>query len=239
MIRTKNNGRIAGLLYLIMIVSGGFSLLYVNAQIFQGTNIGELFESVTTNAGLLKAGVLASVICYIAFFFLGVVLFKLLSATHKTTATIMFGLVCLSIPLAFVAIAQWVAILSLLPPANFLGDNHQLQTLLLAYSETYAATTKAASIFWGLWLFPFGWLSYRSRMLPRVIAIFLMIGCFGYLIGFAAPLLDGSYHSRAWSTFVSIPSAIGELGSCVWLLLFGANMGFGQRLNASVQKNSF
>ena len=36
-------------------------------------------------------------------------------------------------------------------------------------------------IFWGLWLFPFGLLVFRSGFLPRFIGVWLMINCFGYV----------------------------------------------------------
>ncbi|MEP0713279.1 MAG: DUF4386 domain-containing protein [Algoriphagus sp.] len=38
--------------------------------------------------------------------------------------------------------------------------------------------------FWVLWLFPFGYLVYKSDFLPRFFGILLMAGCFGYLISF-------------------------------------------------------
>ena len=36
-------------------------------------------------------------------------------------------------------------------------------------------------LFWGLWLFPFGLLVFRSGFLPRFIGVWLMINCFGYV----------------------------------------------------------
>ena len=36
-------------------------------------------------------------------------------------------------------------------------------------------------IFWGLWLFPFGLLVFRSGFLPRFIGVWLMINCFGWV----------------------------------------------------------
>src|SRR5215813_7195453 len=37
-------------------------------------------------------------------------------------------------------------------------------------------------IFAGLWLFPFGVLVYKSRFLPRLLGIWLVVGCFAWLV---------------------------------------------------------
>jgi Domain of unknown function (DUF4386) len=39
----------------------------------------------------------------------------------------------------------------------------------------------ANEIFWGLWLFPFGLLVWRSGFIPRILGLCLFVACFGYL----------------------------------------------------------
>jgi hypothetical protein len=39
----------------------------------------------------------------------------------------------------------------------------------------------SSEVFWGLWLFPFGLLVYRSRFPPRILDLWLMLNCFAYL----------------------------------------------------------
>jgi hypothetical protein len=75
-------------------------------------------------------------------------------------------------------------------------------------------------IFFGLWLLPMGYLVYRSGMIPRVIGVLLIVGCFGYLVDtfarFTAPDLG-----TALSPFVLAPAAIAEASMILWLLVKG------------------
>ena len=77
--------------------------------------------------------------------------------------------------------------------------------------------------FWGLWLLPFGYLVFKSGFLPRILGILLMIGCFGYLTeAFGRVLFPVGYAQAGISNFIIIPSALGEVGICLWLLIKGA-----------------
>jgi hypothetical protein len=54
----------------------------------------------------------------------------------------------------------------------------------------------AVEIFWGLWLFPFGFLVFKSRFLPRILGILLIIAGFAYVThSFISLLLSGRQHT--------------------------------------------
>jgi hypothetical protein len=77
------------------------------------------------------------------------------------------------------------------------------------------------SIFLGLWLLPFGYLVYRSGFLPKILDILLMRGCLGYLMNFTGNMLVKNYAVTGVAKFVSLPASIGEIGTCLWLLIVG------------------
>jgi hypothetical protein len=76
-------------------------------------------------------------------------------------------------------------------------------------------------VFWGLWLLPFGYLVYKSGFLPKILGILLMAGCFGYLVNFLGGFLFPQYASIGIAKFVSLPATLGEIGTCLWLLIIG------------------
>ena len=88
--------------------------------------------------------------------------------------------------------------------------------------DAYNNGILVSSIFWGLWLLPFGYLVFKSGFLPKVLGILLMIGCFGYLINFLGVELLPGYEGTAIARVVRMPAALGELGTCLWLLIIGA-----------------
>ena len=89
----------------------------------------------------------------------------------------------------------------------------QLQALVPLFLDLHEHGITIAGIFWGLWLFPMGYLVYKSGFLPRILGILLMIGCFGYLIDSFAIFLYPSFKEIALFTFW------GEVLFPLWLLI--------------------
>ena len=48
-----------------------------------------------------------------------------------------------------------------------------------------------------------------------------MAGCFGYLIDTIGQILFASYLEPIIPAIVGIPSGLGEIGICLWLLIMG------------------
>jgi hypothetical protein len=72
---------------------------------------------------------------------------------------------------------------------------------------------------WGLWLLPFGILVFRSGFIPRILGVFLVIGCFGWLGISVTSLLFPAY-ARIANQFTVL--AIGEILIILWLVIMGA-----------------
>ncbi len=77
-----------------------------------------------------------------------------------------------------------------------------------------------ASVFWGLWLFPFGMLVIRSGFIPRVFGVLLMIAGFAYLVSSFATLVLPRYAPLV--SQVALPLELAELPIIFWLLIWGA-----------------
>ena len=97
----------------------------------------------------------------------------------------------------------------------------KLQAQVLVYLKFYNNGNQIASIFWGLWLFPFGYLVFKSGFLPKILGILLMFGCFGYMVNFIGHFLFPNYGDTFIARFITMPGSIGEIGICLWLLIMG------------------
>jgi Domain of unknown function (DUF4386) len=73
----------------------------------------------------------------------------------------------------------------------------------------------------GLWLFPFGVLVFKSGFLPRILGVLRIAACFGYLADSLTPLLLPNY-ANIVGRFGSIALTLGEPGIILWLLIRGA-----------------
>ncbi len=75
-----------------------------------------------------------------------------------------------------------------------------------------------AQIFWGLWLLPLGSLIFRSRFLPKLLGVPVMIAGAAYLFDSFTQLLFPGF------AMVSQFTAIAELLLPLWLLVKGVNV---------------
>ncbi|MDQ6477961.1 DUF4386 domain-containing protein [Dyadobacter sp. LHD-138] len=220
----KNTARIAGLLYLVVVMTGIFNLAYVPGQLIVWEDAAATFNNISSSETLFRLGILSAVICYVFFLFLPLALYKLLSPVNKNHALAMVILAVVSVPISLVNLLNKYEILNLISRADYLKifGTEQLQTQVLLHLHAYNNGNQIASIFWGLWLFPFGYLVFKSGFLPKILGILLMTGCFGYLIKFVGHFLLPGYDEMSISGFVTLPASIGEIGTCLWLLIMGA-----------------
>jgi hypothetical protein len=113
------------------------------------------------------------------------------------------------------------AALQLLSGADYLTvfTTEQLQALALLFLDLHAYGLLIAGIFWGLWLFPLGYLVFKSGILPRILGVLLIIGCFGYLIdSFGSFLLPG------YNLGIGLFTGLAEILFVLWLLIKGVNV---------------
>lgn len=132
-------------------------------------------------------------------------------------------LAIISVPMSFINLRHKYDILSLLDASGQLypGTAPELPAQVMEHLTRYDNGILVITVFWGLWLLPFGYLVYRSGFLPRLLGIFLMLGCVGYLVNFFGNTLSGDYASSGVSSYLGMLPAIGEIGTCLWLLVAG------------------
>lgn len=216
----------AGLLYLVVVFTGLFSLMYVPSELIVLENAAETYHNIKSSETLFRLGIASSLLCYTAFLFLPLVLYKLFKPLNKNVAAAMVLLAVMSVPISFVNIQNKLTVLSLFQEGIFPDtfSNDQTQSLVIFYLSQYDLGIQIASIFWGLWLFPFGYLVFKSGFLPKILGSLLMLGCFGYLINSFGNILFPDYSKTGIATYVSLPAALGEIGTCLWLLIMGVKI---------------
>lgn len=220
----KKLARIAGFLYLGVVVTGIFTLMYVPAKLFDANDASLVYQNIASDQTLLRFGIAGGLLCYTFFLFLPLVLYKLLKSVNENYAKLMVLLAVLSIPVFFLNVQNLFSILSLIKGGQSKSglSTEQIQSQVMLYLGQYNNGMRIVHIFSGLWLFPFGYLVFKSGFLPRILGVLLMLGCFGYLINFAGYTLIDNYAEIRISSYISLPASIGEIGTCLWLLIMGA-----------------
>ena len=218
----QTTARVAGLLYLIVVLTGMFNLLYLPSRFTVEGNVAATLDNIAAAPDLYGYGIAAGVVCYTAFLLLPFVLHALLGHVDRRVAVVMVAFAVVSVPISLVALGHKLDVLALLAADRFATiDGAQLRAQAAFALESYRSGMQISQVFWGLWLLPFGWLVFRSGLLPKVFGILLMAGCFGYLVNIIAGSLWDGYAQSTLASVVSIPSGLGEIGICLWLLVFG------------------
>lgn len=222
MTANKKTARIAGLLYLGVVLTGIFSLAYVPSNLIVLDNPTVTYNNIRASESLFRCGIAGGLICYVFFLFLVLQLYRLLKPVNEKYAELMVLLALLSVPIYFLNAQNEFNVLSFIADNSFNLSLEQTKTQIMLNLNQYDNGMRIVHVFSGLWLLPFGYLVYKSGFLPKVFGVLLMMGCFGYLINFLGNTLVLDYSALGISKYISMPATFGEIGICLWLLIMGA-----------------
>ncbi len=215
----NQQARLTGIFYLMVVITGIFSLMYVPSQIIVLGDAAQTVENIKEKEFLFRTGVVSSLLCYFFFFFVGWSAFELLKKVDQSVAAIMLGLVICSIPIAVYGVHNLTYILSLLFDTRYsISSSEELEYQVMSAILSYGRSLSITDLFWSSWLFPFGFLIYRSGFLPKFLGILLMIGSITYFLHFLGIILFPDV-DIIWQ--FRIPARIAEIGTCLWLVIGG------------------
>ena len=217
----KKKARTAGLLYLALAVIFPFSLIYVPSTLFVFGDAAATADNIRASELLFRAGIFSGLIANVLFVFLALALYRLLNEVSRNQAVLMVILVMLAVSVAFGNTFNQIAALVVLSGADFLSvfDKPQLDALAYVFLRLHSQALQAIQIFWGLWLFPFGVLVYKSQFIPKVLGVLILIAGSAYLAGSFVSLVLPQYRDIV-APVISI-LVLGEVPIIVWLLFFG------------------
>jgi hypothetical protein len=212
--------RLAGLLYIAGLPTAGFAYGYV-AFMPKG-DPDALVAALEAGRQALRWTILVGVPGFSLSYLVEVLLLRaLLMNSGKLVADLMVLLVAASVPLALAALATRMDLIALLDES---GPAPIAAASRLLGSEQ--SLFQIATIFWGLWLLPLGYLCWRSGLVPRLVAALLIVAGCSYLWGFAGPLLSGPNSGASGMSALDMAlmgvAMVGELGFGLWLVIFGA-----------------
>ena len=219
----KRLARIAGVLYLLVAVFGGFALGFLYPRIYVAGDAAKTAGNLVANAGLVRLGVVADLIQATIWVFLALTLYLLFKQVNKSVASAMVvlaaigaGITCLNAVFEFEALRVATGKLG----SVAVGSN--VLALLLVDTQHYGVFV--AQIFFGLWLAPMGYLAYRSGWFPRALGILLIMACVSYLVDLLAAFLVPDL-GKAIHGFAGIVPAIAEVWMAGYLLVIGVRTG--------------
>ena len=217
-----NKGRFAGLLYLLTAIPNVFYLIYLPSVLIVPGDATATAGRIMASESLFRMGIVSELAGATIFIFVVLALQDLLKGVNKKYASLMVTFFVISVPISCVNVLNQIAVLRLLRGDSFLSvfDQRQLDALVMVFLNLHGYGTIVAQIFWGLWLFPFGVLVFKSGVLPRILGVLLIIGCFGYIAARVTVLLFPASGHMVHELLIA-PGGVAELSILLWLLIKG------------------
>jgi hypothetical protein len=216
--------RIAGALYLIVIVGGTFAELFVRARLVVPGDAAATAHGIHVHELLFRLAFVVEVLYCACNVPLILILYNLFKVVSKNVALMMALF-------AFAADAiESVSLLAHFAPLELLGYGHYLRAFTVEQLEAAAYFSvqlfeqgfAISLVFFGFNCLTMAYLIVHSRFFPRIIGILLAIEGLGYLINSFSLFLAPAMQARIFPYFSA--TAIAEVALCVWLLAKGVNV---------------
>ena len=219
---TRQQARFAGLLYILMCVTGLPGLLLIPKVLIVHGDAVATANHLRTSSTLFRLGIASELFHQVVFAYLALALYDLFRSVNRSAATQLVLLVAMSVPIMFLNTLNEFAALILVGPSPFLATfpRPQLDSLAYLFLRLHGEGIGVVDVFWSLWLAPFGLLVMRSGFLPRALGVLLLAGATGAMIGAVTSVLP--ILSNGVVDTVGQILALGELPIIVWLVFPGA-----------------
>jgi hypothetical protein len=222
--QVRKDARVAGVLYLFVVLIGPFILLYAPNKLFVPGDAAATARNILAHESLFRVFTVAELVGELLFVLTVLALYRLLKGAGHQLASVMAILVLVDAPLAFLSVVNHVATLALLRGGDLLAafDEPQRNALAMLFLTVNKQGTLVSEAFWGLWLLPLGLLVWRSGFLPRLLGGWLVVNGLAYVAVSLTGLLFPQFSKTAFT--VATPFLFGEAAFMLWLLIVGARM---------------
>jgi hypothetical protein len=224
----KKTARVAGLLYLTIIIAGIFAEFVVRSSLIVAGDATATANNIMASEGLFRVGIagdLIMIMCDVALALAFYVLLKpvssalaLLAAFFRLAQAATLGINLLNLFFA----------LELLSGADYLAvvGADQLHAQALLFLDAHSTGYSIGLVFFGFSIMVLGYLILKSGYFPRILGALLVFASFGYLIDSFAKVLLPTYdnYEVIFTLVVFAPAFIAELSLCLWLLVKGVNV---------------
>ena len=217
----NKTARMAGFLYFIYIVSHIFADVIGRSKIIVYGDAATTARNIMASAWQFQMGFMIDLFAAVLFLLTAWALYVLLQPVNKNLALLFLllnlGGVAIQCTSDLFLLASQLVLSGAEPLKVFQTD--QLQALAMFFLYIYKNGFMIAQIFYGAWLFPLGYLVFKSGFLPKILGIVLMTHCATWLMTslqfFLFPGFDAIH-------YLSYPLGfIAEFGLTLWLLIMG------------------
>ena len=219
LISPKTLARIAGLSYLLMSVPFVFAV-QVRSRLVEAGDAAATVENIRASATLFRIAFVADLVSGAWFLLTALALYQLLKHVHPLAAVAMTAFVAVSTAVGYLNTLNQFSALTIATSPQYTqafgraGSN----ALAMMFADIQSNGLTIQELFWGMWLFPLGYLVIKSGYFPRLLGALLLVAGFSWVAQFFADFLMPA--APYFASFLGI----GELIFAAWLVVKGVNV---------------
>ena len=212
-------------------ITGGVYVAYILASIL-ATMLGQIglgtppqvYQAIVTNEGAFRLALVVALTSGFLFLMVAWGLYVLLRPVNRNLALLFLLLNAVGVAIQGASMLGLVSALLQGDASSHMGAYSAAQLEGLAYLSinVYKLGWVTAQLFFATWLFPLGYLVYKSGFLPRFLGVLLVLDGIAVLIWFLQALLLPDYPAIRYPGLVV--SFVAELGLGLWLLVKGVRV---------------
>jgi hypothetical protein len=216
--------RRAGLLWLLAAVTGGTALVYVRRHVYVPGDAAATATAILADVPRFRFAIVSALVSQLAMLFLALELYRVFAPVERVLARVL--LVSMEISVALACVNQLPNMLALLwlGPEPYLQafPQAQRQTLVLILLRVQNGMGQGLlEIFWTPFYVALGLLVLRTRALPRVLGVLLVLMGVGFAVNILEKLLAPQFHPALFTQLAMGLGALGAIPTMLWLLVRG------------------
>jgi hypothetical protein len=216
----KKTARLAGMLYLVIVLASVYGHMYVPLRIFVTGGAAATANNILANEFLFRTCIVAGLIETTAFLLLALALYHLLKDVNGRQAKLMAALMIVQVPVALVfAVVKFMALMTLKSAAPGIIPAGGLPGVAMIFLNIIRNGSAVLGIFSALWWFPLGMLLFRARFIPKALGVLLITSGAGSLAYSLVSVLFPGYSQTPLPEFIFF--VLGEIPVMLWLLTKG------------------
>jgi Domain of unknown function (DUF4386) len=211
--------RIAGVFYLIITAFALFAYLYVRGQVIVPGDMARTAANILAQEQLYRTGFSAAVIVVICNPPMGLLLYELLKVVNPRLALLALVFIIISTTIEAVNLFNYITPLFTLSLPEYRGafDPDELQALARGPIRLFGYAFSVSLTFFGVFCALNGYLILRSKFLPAILGLLMIVAGVTYWINSFQLFLALPIPYIQWVTLVA------ELSLALWLLVVGVN----------------
>ncbi len=207
-------GRAAGFCYLAIFATG--ILWYAVMQGMRAGGDAAILGHIRAGRLLYAFSILGGAGTFTAYLVIAALLYRRFRDEAGIAVTLLFAFVVGSVSFSLIAVELQMDLLSLAAAAG--APAQDLPGQVATIMRDWDNVGRLSSLFWGLWLLPLAWITWRSGGIGRAVGVFVALGGIGYMSAFVRPILAPGGSLGPLDIAFGAATVLSELIVTLWLI---------------------